>query len=848
MPKILLWLRRVTPLRISMAIAIFFSLIHFVIENEVFRYGILSKRGYLRQLDLKALDLKFQTRDIAKLPDPMVVVAAIDERGIDRYGLWPWRRSVIADFVTAATKGGAKVIAFDAVFSDEDRNASFMDIKNFLDAYNENQLSPDSAGAKTLASQIAAVERANIEALAALDKSLKKDAGNPDLRKAKKVNERVRALLKTAKASLAGYYHRAGEFEMKMSHVVEAGSPDAAFEKALAESPITIMGYINFYSKEDIAGVDEEAMSSAAAYVAKSAIDSVYELRIHESGAELLEPVDVPIDDLWVARAVAMRAPLPRLGRVASSFGYFNAIPDPDGPTRHIRMLNSYEGKLYPALSLLAAARYLETEISPLHGSIRPNTLDGIKLGDLEVPTNLRGHLLVNYYKDPTQYFPSFSVADIIDGTTKPSAYEGKVVLFGMTALGLDQDQRATPFAPNTPGVFIHASAIQNMIDGRFLERYFGIALLEILILILLGLVMGITVPRVPPWAGIFLTLAFVSGFYFFDTQFIFSSGTWMLNVIPIMQAFLIFIGIQLYGYLTEGKEKRKIRKAFQFYLTKSVVDEMLKEPGKLKLGGEKRVCTVLFSDIRGFTTISERLTPEQLSNLLNEYLTPMTNLVFKYDGTLDKYMGDAIMAIFGAPVTYPDHAARACLCALEMMEELHVMQEGWRERGVPELDIGIGMNTGDMAVGNMGSEVRFDYTVMGDNVNLGSRLEGINKQYGTNIIVSGNTRTAAGDRIHTREIDSVRVKGKREPVVIYEVLGKGKPNQDAAVLIESFEKGISLYKQQDWQGASAIFDQVRKEMKPNDFAANMYIQRCQQMAESPPGGDWDGVYTMTTK
>ena len=416
-----------------------------------------------------------------------------------------------------------------------------------------------------------------------------------------------------------------------------------------------------------------------------------------------------------------------------------------------------------------------------------------------------------------------------------------------MTALGL-YDLRPTPFSPTTPGVYIHAMAVQNMVDGRYLERFYGIALYESLVYLLLALVLGLLLPQIPAWSGILATLGVSGGFYLFDSMVVFPSGTWMLIIFPILEAFTIFLAISVYGYLTEGREKRKIRQAFQFYLTKSVVDEVLQEPKKLKLGGEKRVCTVLFSDIRGFTTISERLEADQLVALLNEYLTPMTNLVFKYDGTLDKYMGDAIMAIFGAPVAHADHAIRACKTALEMMVELKTLQAGWRERGLPELDVGIGLNTGPMSVGNMGSEIRFDYTVMGDNVNLGSRLEGINKQYGTNIIISEYTYEAAKGTIFARELDSVRVKGKREPVRIYELLGSGEPNETQALLIDRFSNGIRLYKAQHWNEAKAIFEEVRDDIAPNDYTSRTYIKRCESMAANPPGDDWDGVFTMTSK
>ena len=233
--------------------------------------------------------------------------------------------------------------------------------------------------------------------------------------------------------------------------------------------------------------------------------------------------------------------------------------------------------------------------------------------------------------------------------------------------------------------------------------------------------------------AALLIIAAFVAVNFFVFFKF----NIWLNLVYPFLTMMIIYLGITIYQYFKEEREKKKIRGAFQYYLTASVINEMLKDPAKLKLGGDKKDLTVLFSDIRGFTTISEKLTPEELVALLNEYLTAMTNKVFQYDGLLDKYMGDAIMAVFGAPLDQPDHARRACLTALAMMKELHQLQKKWRDEGRPAFDIGIGINSGDMVVGNMGSEMRFDYTVMGDMVNLGSRLEGTNKEYGTNIIIS---------------------------------------------------------------------------------------------------------------
>ena len=281
--------------------------------------------------------------------------------------------------------------------------------------------------------------------------------------------------------------------------------------------------------------------------------------------------------------------------------------------------------------------------------------------------------------------------------------------------------------------------------------------------------------------------------------------------------------------------------------MSSSVVNEMLKDPEKLKLGGDKKELSVLFSDIRSFTTMSEGMTPEDLVHLLNEYLTVMTDIVFKYEGTLDKYIGDALMAVYGAPLDQPDHPQRACASALDMMEGLKVLNEKWIEEGKKPLDIGIGINTGPMMVGNMGSQQRFDYTVMGDAVNLGSRLEGANKAYKTHILISESTQKRVKDDFVCMELDSVRVKGKKLPVRIFELIGRKElPSRDMDA-IASFQKGLELYKSQQWDEAIEVFENVNT-LDQTLYAAQLYIQRCRDLKADPPGPDWDGVFTMTTK
>jgi len=273
----------------------------------------------------------------------------------------------------------------------------------------------------------------------------------------------------------------------------------------------------------------------------------------------------------------------------------------------------------------------------------------------------------------------------------------------------------------------------------------------------------------------------------------------------------------------------------------------MLKNPEKLKLGGDRKELTILFSDIRGFTTISESLDPEGLVHLLNEYLTKMTDMVFKYDGTLDKYIGDAILAIYGAPLYDDDHPAKACYSALDMMEGLRELRKEWGARGMPLIDIGIGINTGSMVAGNMGSQTRFDYTVMGDSVNLGSRLEGSNKEYGTHIVISEYTHHYVNDLFVSRQLDSVRVKGKRLPIKIFEVISRKDTFEGDLERVRIFEEGLGLYLNRQWRQAIQAFEAVLG-IEPTDTPSKIYIQRCTDYVKSPPPEDWDGVYTMSEK
>jgi len=299
--------------------------------------------------------------------------------------------------------------------------------------------------------------------------------------------------------------------------------------------------------------------------------------------------------------------------------------------------------------------------------------------------------------------------------------------------------------------------------------------------------------------------------------------------------------------YVVEEAEKRKIRNAFGLYLPPTLATLVSEHPEMLKLGGDKRELTVMFSDIRGFTTLSEGLEPEALVELLNEFLGAMTEVIFGSEGTLDKYIGDAIMAVWGAPIPQSDHAARACLAALGMVERLRVLAAQWAQRGLPRLSIGIGLNTGPMVVGNMGSARRLSYTVIGDNVNLASRLEGLNKMYGSGIIASESTLRAAANIVVARELDLVRVKGKKLPVRIFEILATADEGESWKPLVERFTAGIAAYRARQWDEAMAAFSAVLAE-RADDGPSLLYMERCRTMRETPPPADWGGVTVMEVK
>ena len=524
--------------------------------------------------------------------------------------------------------------------------------------------------------------------------------------------------------------------------------------------------------------------------------------------------------------------------------GHFVIRPDVDGTVRRYSLLLRHAGEYYPSLALRAASVVLGGEAISLHpygGSI-----PAVRLGGRDVPASERGELLINYRGPYGRTFPYVPAVDVLE--SKAGAAEllrDRLVFIGATETGIG-DIRTMPFDLTVPGVEMHATVADNLIHDRYVRSSAAQTIEGILAMFLLGPIAGLIAGRArrplagaAAAAGLGLAWCAVA-----QSAFSFASIHLPL-VLPLAAGALGYAAETVHRTVFLEAKSRQIRKTFQQFVSPAIVEEMLRDPDRVKLGGERRELTVLFSDIRGFTTASEKLPPEKVVGLLNEYLTPMTRIVIDAGGTIDKYMGDAIMAFFGAPVSLADHASRAAASALAMRARLVELNAGLAARGFDPIGIGIGINTGVMSVGNMGSDMIFDYTVIGDAVNLGSRIEGLNKYYGTDILVSGFTAAALPPEFVLREIDRVRVKGKNEPVAVFEIVGReaDRPSQ----FLDAWSAALAAYRSRDFEGALGRFE-LCLAMKPGDGPARVYIERSRELQASPPVADWDAVHTAESK
>jgi adenylate cyclase len=570
----------------------------------------------------------------------------------------------------------------------------------------------------------------------------------------------------TERAALEKLTKRLGERNLdapvraELQKMASEADPDAALAAAIRDADRVVLASNFVFGSVPAAAPERKGSPMKSAIGVRSATDP-------PPASKAVPFTNYPErGDFPPLHATEETFPLPSLLAAASAVGHVNMIQESDGSTRYEALIVESRGYYYPGLAIEAIR-----VAAGLDPSARQVTFgDAIKLGDIVIPTDARSRVLIDY-AGPQRTIPHISAADMLKGKGLERVKD-RVVFIGATAEGLF-DLRVTPFSPNMPGVEKHANMAANILERRFIVRPVWIELAEMAGIIAFPLLLAIALPVMRPVPSIGFTLA-VWAALFGAAHYAFRRELWIPLVYPSLALVITFIAITVYRFLTEERQRQYTKRAFQQYVSPEVVARIVDNPEALQFGGELRNLTVLFSDIRDFTTFTEKNDPQLVVQMLREYLTEMTRIVIEEGGTLDKYIGDAVMAEFGAPIVYPDHALRGCRAALRMAAEVERLTAKWIAEGREPFRIGLGVNTGNMVVGNLGSEQLFDYTVIGDEVNLGARLESLNKDYQTDkhIIISDGTVESAGDTIEVRELGEVKVKGKTRPVVVYELLG----------------------------------------------------------------------------
>lgn len=571
----------------------------------------------------------------------------------------------------------------------------------------------------------------------------------------------------------------------------------------------------------------------------------------------------------WIPVFRGAIANLPQIEAQAAGNGSFNMAPGLDGLVRRVPTVVRYgerraDTQVYTSLAVeaLRVAQGAKTIIGKAAGasgemSFGEDTgINQMRVGQFIVPTDRNGSLLVYYTGHRQQrYVPVWKV---MDGSVDPKEIEGQIIFVGTSAAGL-MDLRSSPLDLILPGVEVHAEAVEQIIAGEFLRRPDWALGVEVVFLVVLGLVMVALLPFTGA-LGCAAVGAFAIGAACGTSWFAFTDYKLLLDpLFPSVAALAVYIAGSLISYIQTENERRQIRTAFSQYMSPALVEQLAKSPDKLKLGGETKTMSILFCDVRGFTSISEefKANPQGLTDLINRLLTPLTNVIMAHDGTIDKYMGDAIMAFWNAPLDVPDHAAKAIEASVGMFEAMEKLNdERHREAEATgaefkPLNIGVGINTGSCVVGNMGSQQRFDYSVLGDAVNLASRLEGQSKSYGVGIVIGEETAFAVKDQFALLQLDLLAVKGKKEGVRIFTVLGRATMAQDAEFKRQAGRHAAMLlnYTAQDWDAAEAdVAGLLGAFGGALDLYYEIFADRIEQFRKDPPGPGWDGVYRAQTK
>ena len=748
---------------------------------------------FIENVEARSLDARFNLRG-ERPHDENIVIVGLDEKTLQQVGAFPIPRNAYAKMIDRLTADGAKLIVFDTNFPVPEKNSAVDALKR-LEQQIQGQAGP-----------------------AVLDRIREIEASSD--------NDKI----------FADSIKRAGD--VVLGHIFL----DAERAKSVQAEGIEEYGYI--------------LTAHAFPQISKEKSGRDFDLMHAWQEATSGDPLEFS-----TLNPSGVYSNLRIFADGARSFGFFNEVPDADGTFRRTPLLVHYRfidktgndfDNFYPSLDLEAVRQFENVKDQSIAANMTVNGLNTLDLGEHTLHPDRDGTLVVNY-AGPYKTFKHYSMVDVIDGKFNPGTFKGKLVAFGATAIAIG-DLRTTPFHnADYMGVEIHANVIDNLLHSEerghgFISRSFNEEMIDLLFIVGFGLGLGYWFSRSKPMMSTIGAIVALSVFAWTVYLVFAHYGMWLSFVVPAGTLVANYATITSFRMIFEEREKRKVRKTFERYVSPGVIALIEKDPKKyFKTGGESKELTVMFSDIRSFTTISEGLTPDGLVRLLNEYLGEMTDILFHRWGTLDKYIGDAIMGFWGSPFPQDDHAIRACACALDMRARLQELNMKWELEGQKPLAIGIGINSGEVNVGNMGSSKRFAWTVMGDNVNLASRLEGITKDYHVQCVVSESTYRATKDNYTFREIDRIRVKGKTLPVTIYELLDWGRNESLYTERIVRFSEALTAYRRQQWDEAIELFQKIRAKF-PDDGPAETFIKRSHEFMEAPPEPDWDGVYAMKTK
>ena len=790
--------KKVTSLLISILVFIIVITIYNLEDRDIFKALRIFKA-----IELKSLDVRFQIRG-KRDPGDEIVIVAIDENSINKLGRYPWPRRYIAQFVDKITEAKARLLALDVMYAE----AQNVDILAALDTlavkFNNSQLWNHLPGGPEKEELLAALhkKRKQFDEDSKLKDAFKRavvDNGMDIISSIKFVDVTQRELTDFTGKEVSEF----GRELLKESAYfpVLVGTGTTAKEKSSDGNKLTVLTSKN----------RKEIMNNLLArYRPKKAVGVI---NMIDSFAE------------WVTYQ-----------------GFVDTNVDYSGIVRSEYMAIQFENEFYPPLGVQVARVYKGLE----YGELKLLLTEKLIFKETEISIDSWNRMVINYC-GPQFTFKYYSFCDVIEGIIPPEVFSDKIVFLGATAAGLG-DFIATPFSAQTPGVEKQATVTENILHEKFLVRGNREVLHDVITILCICLAMGIFLPLLPSiWGGVASVSLWFGYNYYVYIKFV-NDGTWLNVAYPSIAVIACFTAITLYRFMSEEKLRKGVKSAFENFMDPKVVHEILKEPENIKLGGEEKEVTVYFSDIEKFSSISEKLQPAELIELLNEYLSEMTDIILNHGGFLDKYIGDAIVAAFGAPLPQPDHAVRACLATIDNQKRLIELNRKLKEEGRLQIKARIGLNSGIVLVGNVGSTNRLSYTVIGDEVNLGARLEAANKYYGTYTMISERTYELARDHIESRELDLIRVVGKKRAVKVYELIDrKGEVPEAKRDVLNIYEDGLREYRKREWQKAIILFQKALGK-DPHDGPSLTYIERCKIYAQDPPPEDWDGVYTLTAK